>query len=161
MKIVNTRKSAVTRVCVVRTLPKVERPSFADTIKFPESLIELSSANISELLGRYTLLFSLVNQDLASVNIDLLRTYAKETAKINEMFRRNPSMNSQERWKRDAIIEEDPDIEAIRSERSLLLQTKELCEMYLKNYESYTNALSRELTRKMAEESRIGLKYQA
>lgn len=71
-------------------------------------------------------------------------------------MRENRGMNTLERWKRDAIIDRDADVEMIRREKAKIQEEKIYAEMYLANFEKYLNALSRELTRKTAETHRFG-----
>ena len=134
--------------------PAVPRPAFTDRLKFPEEITELGSANVSDLLGKYTLLWSYVNQDAARLKVTLLRLQHQESRRTNDMFRENPRLSHVEKWRRDAVVSEDSYIEAVRQQISRAEAELEYANMYLANYDRYINALSRELTRKMSEYQR-------
>ena len=135
--------------------PRVSRPSFVEKISFPEDITELEPANISDLLGKYTLLQSYVSQDLARINVRILHLEGSKARRINEMFRVQMNLNSQERWRRDAIVEDDEQVEEINRQFLRYRTEKTYAEMYVGIYEKYISALSRELTRKLSEVPRI------
>lgn len=133
-------------------MPKVQRPKFVDTLRFPEDITELSAANCSELLGKYTLLWTFVNQDMARLKVRLLRLQHQEGVRVSEMFRHRPQLNQIEKWKRDSVISEDTQVESLRRQTSAINVELEYSGMYLANYDRYILALSRELTRKTHEQ---------
>ena len=135
------------------SMPQIAPPSFVHKLRFPEDLTELGTQNISELLGKYTLLWTYVNQDMARLRVKALKLSQKETNRINSKLREMPALNQIERWKRDALLAEDESIEFIRTEQTRTSMELEQCGMYLANYDKYINALSRELTRKTHEVS--------
>ena len=155
------KKKVKAPVSVYNQLPSIVRPSFADTLVFPDDITELEAANISELHGKYSLMYSYVNQDLARLTVRMLQLQTKESLTINGICRANRGLNTVERWKRDTILGQDSDVEMLRAEMAKIQQAKVFAEMYLSNYEKYLNALSRELTRKTAETTRFGKNYTA
>ncbi len=134
-------------------MPTVARPKFTDSLKFPEDITELGSANCSELLGKYTLLWSYVNQDVSNLKVRQLKLQQREQLRLNQIFRENPAVNRLEKWRKDSVIAEDTYIEAIRSAMLTTNMQLETMNMYLANFDRYINALSRELTRKTHETS--------
>lgn len=139
-------------------LPKIRRPKWADTIRFPDDLTELHSSNIMELLGKYTQLWALVNQDLCRITQELLRYDAAEQSRVNEILEHRPGVNRLEKYKKDGVFGADPKIAAYRQTRKALHIQKAAVEMFLSTYDKFINALSRELTRKSTLEN-IGPKY--
>lgn len=125
-----------------------ERPKFTDTLRFPDDITQLTATNISELLGKYTKLYVYANQNLAKANVALLRLDTRESLLRNAIFRSRPSLNGLDRWRRDAIISEHPEMESIIKHRGHHLQQKELLTTLVANFDKYLVALSRELSRK-------------
>jgi hypothetical protein len=131
--------------------PVTGRPSFTDKLKFPEDITELTAANVSELLGKYTLLWSYVNQDRARLEVQLLRLQRLDSLRVNQMLRDNHRLNHIDKWRRDAVIAEDEQMETLKQQISSVQAELKYASMYLENYDRYANALSRELTRKTHE----------
>lgn len=132
-------------------LPEVFRPKFASTLVFPSDITELTAQNISDLIGKYTLLYSYANQELSKLNVLILQSERREEIRVNDLFRTRPSLNQIEKWRRDSVLAEDTEIEEIRTNINRLQIQKEFTQMYLSNFDRYVNALSRELTRKTHE----------
>lgn len=134
---------------------EVQRPAYADTIRWPDNITLLSASNISELHGKYTQLYCFANQGLAKINMDILRLQTEDSLRRNKIFRTSPHINSQERWRRDTVIDSDPEIERITKEIADKKQEREFVQMYVNNYDRYLTALSRELSRKSHDVSRM------
>ena len=131
---------------------RIHRPKFSDRLKFPDDITELSPANVSDLLGKYTQMYAFANQELALVNVKLLALQTDESRRVTALFCSNPTLNQQERWRRDAVVDTDKKIQEISREVSLCKQKKEMLQMFLANYDRYLTALSRELSRKSHEQ---------
>ena len=129
-----------------------DRPDFADTLRFPNDLTLLAPANVSELHGKYTQLFVFANREATRLSVAIMREETQESLAVSATFRRFPAINSQERWKRDAVLDSDPTIEGIRQRISHFRQEQETAKMYAANYAAYCAALSRELSRRMHEQ---------
>lgn len=134
-------------------LPRVRRPKFADVVVFPEDITELTSQNISELLGKYTALFSYVQQELAITNRQLLALDTADKQRRNEMMRKRPGLSHIEKNKREAVFDSDEKIQEYYQRRQMNHQNRIAGEAFLAIYEKYIWALSRELTRKGTEEN--------
>jgi hypothetical protein len=162
MKIKKRRKKlSTTKAPELHThlrLPKILRPKWTDTIRFPDDLTEIGAANITELIGKYTQLWGLVNQDACRITQELLRYDAAEQDRINEILEHRPGVNRLEKYKKDGVFGADPKIAHYRRARKALHIQRAAVEMYLQTYDKYINALSRELTRKSTLES-IGPRY--
>ena len=129
---------------------EVPRPAFADSLKFPEDVTKLDAMNVSELHGKYTMMYAYANQELAKANVALLRLHSRVALRRNTVFRSRPTLNSQERWRRDAILDSDSDMEIIEAQITSVKMEKTWAEMFVANFERYLTALSRELSRKTA-----------
>ncbi len=128
------------------------RPKFADTLRFPDDLTLLLPANISELHGKYTQMFVFANREATRLTVEILRAETQESMAVTRLFRRQPAINSQERWKRDAVVDSDAEIESFRAAVARYKQERELARCYADNYDRYLAALSRELSRRMHEQ---------
>jgi hypothetical protein len=133
--------------------PILLRPKFLDSLKFPEEITELTSQNVSDLIGKYSQAYAYVNQARCQLVIAILKAEAELSEVQSQIFKGRPSINFQERWRRDAIVETDQRIAEIRVQAYKLRQQKEYTEMWLQNLDRYLTALSRELTRKMQDQS--------
>jgi len=133
--------------------PGIKRPEFIDALRWPVDLTQLTAQNISELHGKYTQLYAYANQELSRINVKIIELETRERLRRNYLFRVSPSMNSQERWRRDAVLDSDTKIEEIAMERDKQRMARVHTEMFVANYEKYLNALSRELSRKTHESS--------
>lgn len=127
---------------------EIARPKWADSLSFPDNLTELTAANISELHGKYTQLYAFVNQELTKLNVKVLEHQTRDNQRRNLMLVRQPSLNSQERWRRDAAMDTDPTLMEIAKTLSHLRIRQEYSKMYLANFDRYLIALSRELSRR-------------
>lgn len=103
------------------------------------------------MLGKYTLLWSYVNQDFARLKVRKLWLEQQEARRANEYLRTNPRLNHVEKWKRDALLKEDTIMEELQQQLTNVNAELEYTAMYLANYDRYITALSRELSRKMNE----------
>ena len=145
------RTSKIVGLNIRTDFPFQNRPKFTDSLRFPDDLTSLDAANISELLGKYTKLYVYANQNACAINVALLRLDTRESLLRNSLFRNRPSLNNLDRWRRDAVISEDSQMERIVIERNSLLEKKELIQNFLTTYDRYVVALSRELSRKTSE----------
>lgn len=128
--------------------PEFAQPSFVKTLRFPDDLTKLDGQNISELHGKYTQLYTYANQELCRINVRLIELQTKESLVQSAMIHERNGLNQIERWKRDAIIDSDPRMIAVKAEIARAKKEKEYNAMYLANFDRYLIALSRELSRK-------------
>ena len=131
------------------------RPSFTDKLRFPDNITDLDSGGVSELLGKYTQLYAFANAEVCKANMALLRLDTRESLRRATLLRQQPSLNAQERWRRDTVLDCDADISALNAERLQHRLAKELAETARGNFEKYIAALSRELSRKGYEHKAI------
>ena len=129
---------------------EIPRPAFADTLVFPDDVTKLEASNVSELHGKYTQMYAYANQELAKANVALLRLNARVSVRRNAVFRSRPTLNAQERWRRDAVLDADKDMEIIEAQITAVKMERTWAEMFVGNFEKYIAALSRELSRKTA-----------
>lgn len=124
------------------------RPAFADSIRFPNDLTQLTAANLSDLLGKYTRLYAFANAEACKCNVSLLRIDTQESLRRATLLRERPFLNNQEKWRRDSVLDCDPAIMRYQSERLLAKQNRLFAETARDNFEKYIAALSRALTQK-------------
>lgn len=117
----------------------------------------LDSEQVSDLHAKYTLLYAYANQGLTEANVTIMRLHGQRGQRENEMYRRQPQINSLDKWRRDAKIREDEQIESINARLSHQNVIKAQLEMLLQNYEKFIAALSRELSRKNYERPAVGM----
>lgn len=154
----STRKPQKSELITHLKLPQINRPKWADNLRFPDDLTEVTAANVSELLGKYTSLWAFVNEDACRTTQHLLRLDSAEQTRMNQMIGRRPALTTLEKFRRDQLFAVDPVIATYRREKKILHIHKAASDMFLANYDKYINALSRELTRKGMLET-IGPKY--
>jgi len=150
-----SRKDTLPKLVSHLLLPRVRRPKFADSLHFPENITELASANISDLMGKYTLLLSYAQQDMAELNRETLRCDILDRNRRMELLREKPQMNSIEKHKREAFYDSDPVMRRINDQRIILGMRKEHTAMFLSNFDRYISTLSRELTRMALTDERM------
>ena len=129
-------------------LPPIIRPTFADKLKFPLDITQISASEVSLLHARYTEMFAFVNHELARCAVRILELETAMSLLQNRLFRERPSLNATERWRRDAIMAESPEMEKLEQKVLREQQERKMHEMYKENFERYLTALSRELSRK-------------
>lgn len=135
--------------------PAINRPSFADSLSFPDDVTSLTARNVSELHGKFTAMFAYACQNMANINVEILHLEAQLDETKAGIYHRSPHVNAQERWRRDAVLDSDPDIRAINLKLMRKRQEKEMTQMYLTAFERYIAALSRELSRKSVEQGKF------
>lgn len=155
MKIKSRNKAVVGSTFSYLPESHFDRPKYTDKLRWPDDITQLTAQNISELHGKYTQLYAYANRELARINMAILKLQTDDSLRRNQFFRMNPSLNSQEKWKRDAKMETDPVIESIAKDISLRRIERTQAEMFVQNYERYLTALSRELTRKGSENTKM------
>lgn len=153
MKLKRKKGSSPSLISHLR-LPRILRPKFADTLRFPEDITQLESANVSELLGKYTLLYTYAAQDMSFLNQESLRLESQERVRRFEVMQTNPRMNTIEKHKREAFYDSDSSMRQLQDQRTLVNMRKESTAMFMGNFDKYIQALSRELTRKSSIEER-------
>lgn len=129
-------------------LARQDRPAFADSLRFPDSLADLPPAAISDLIGKYTVLMVYAQQDLAEISRDLIRIDYEERNALAEMLVQRPQLNTIPKHQRDGVIETSPSIRFIRKRQTEALLRKEHTVMFVNRFQSFVNALSRDLSRR-------------
>ena len=124
------------------------RPVFTDTLHFPDDITTLTGGNVSELLGKYTKLFVFANAELCKWSVRLLRAQTAESLRRAALLRQDPSLNVQERWRRDAVLDCDAEIVRLTLRQAHCRAERDIAQTARDNFEKYIAALSRELSRK-------------
>jgi hypothetical protein len=134
--------------------PAFLRPKFADTLRFPHDITDLTAQNVSELIGNYTELYAFANAEVARLTVEILKMETQISLRKASMLREQPSLNAQERWRRDTVLDCDFVVIGANSRIDDFKADKEFALMAKDNFDRYLTALSRELTRKTHEEPR-------
>ena len=148
MKIVKPTKSSSSGMDGYTDLPSVVRPSFADTLRFPDDITQLSAQNVSELLGKYTALQAFAIFEQAGLTIKELDKDREEALLRATIIGERPNIQHLDRWRRDDILTIDPRWLALQDRSRRISQRKVAVSAYVAIYEKYSMALSRELSRK-------------
>jgi len=154
MKVNRNQAGAIIGSVVKIDLPRFLRPAFADTLKFPDDITQLDAQNVSELLGKYTKLLAYAAQEHAKQTVRMLEIECKMAELQSEIFIQSPGIAHIERWKRDQKIQAHPRMFNIRITLLEINQRREMLSMFVSNFERFINALSRELSRKLAQGDR-------
>ena len=138
-------------------LPIFERPKFADKIRWPNDLTQLTAQNVSELLGRFTQMVCYADAHWAKVQQEIMALEHVIHQRKIHIYEDSPSLIRLDKNKRELNLDSDPGIAILKSRLSRLKRAEIKDAMYVRNYERYVAALSRELSRKTA--SGDGLRY--
>jgi hypothetical protein len=157
MKIQKKQETQVVGTTIAIDLPVFERPKFADKIKWPDDITQLTAQNVSELLGKYTALLCYAEAQLAKYQQEILMLENKASQLAIFIYKEEPSIRTLEKNKREMKIATDDGMIKIKSRLSTLRSCEVATSMFVKNYERFVTALSRELSRKSA--SGDGLRY--
>ena len=132
--------------------PKIVRPQFADSLQFPaENMTKLPSSQIADYLAKYTELHAYANQELSAIKVRLLMNGTEDSVTRNKLLRERPNLNGIEKWRKEAVMDSDEEIEKLYTESQSLKVAQTQLEMLTVNYDRYIQTLSRELTRKLSE----------
>lgn len=129
-------------------LSKQERPRYADSIRFPDRLSELSPANVSDLIGQYTVLLAYAQEDLAELSREMVRLDYEEKSVTARMLVQRPQLNTIPKHQREGVIETDASILIIRRQQKEAAMKKEHTAMFVARFQSFISALSRDLSRR-------------
>lgn len=149
MKVDKNRGQVVGGTIMVN-LPGFPRPKFADSLKFPNDVTQLTGQNVSELLGKYTQLLTYVSEQHTFATVSVLDLETRIVSLANRIVVEDPKLSHIEKWRRDQIVDSDPRIFNLRVKLLEAKKHKEVAYMYISNYDRYISALSRELSRKLA-----------
>lgn len=150
------KKREIGRLEVGR-IPVFERPAFTDTLRFPDDLTQLVSANLSELIGKYAKLTAYVESEATSWVVQEQRViYLLEEAETNFM-RDNPKLLFLERWRIDRKLQQEESVRILQRRLVNIRALKERALSLVRTYDRLSNALSRELSRRLA--TNDGLKH--
>lgn len=134
-------------------LPQFKRPEYAATLRFPTDITELTAENITDLIGKYTALLCYAQGYLSGIVVSILDTEQRLSLTESKILIDEPRYIHLEKWKRDSLVKTDSRIRHLNYELSNNRKAKEIAEAFVANYERCIAALSKELTRKMSQES--------
>jgi len=131
--------------------PTIERPTFTDSLKFPENLASISSGELGVAHGRFTSMLAYAASELAKLTVEKLKI---ESAISLEYHRRvvTLSMQDVQKWKIQNVVESS--VQMVMLKKQLLGENMkiETVRTYKENYERYAAALSREMSRRASEQ---------
>lgn len=128
--------------------PLPQRPAYADKLKFPADITELTSANISELMGKYTEMYSYAAAEAAKAEVQLLLAETEERKTETRILNSRPNIVHLEKWRKDLVVDSDKTMLKLHEQVKKAQVRLRYAKMYLEIFDRYLNALSRELTRK-------------
>lgn len=143
----------------IGNLPKFKRPAFADSLRFPTDVTQLTGQNIGELMGKYAALLAFVEQESTSWTILELRTEQELEQQQTQFMLVNPRTVFLERWRLDIRMKQDLKIQSLRVRLSKIRELKERAASMVRTYDRLINVLSRELSRRLATQD--GSRYAA
>jgi hypothetical protein len=157
-KIPKKQHREVVGINVAVDLPPFERPKWADKIRWPDDITQLTAQNVSELLGKFTELLCYAESQLAKYKQAIL--FAEDSIarlRLEVISEDELAMNRLEKNKRELRIDSDPGMTKMKSRLRALRRCEVAAQMFVTNYERRIAALSRELSRKTA--SGDGLRF--
>lgn len=131
---------------LLQSLPEFKLPSYSETLHFPASVLDLETGNVSDLIGKFTMMLAHVNAEHAKANVAMLRAQGQESARKRQLVQQYA--DKAEKWRRDAAVEIDPKLVALKEELIEKQAVREILASYVFNYDKIISALSRELTRR-------------
>lgn len=131
----------------------VERPSFTDSLKFPDDITKLVAQDVGRLFGQYTGLFAYATSELAHANIFALRIRSEMHVRKNNITRTGQTYNKN-KHAIDVMVRSDKALEQLqlrldKAEEKIIELTAVVA-----IFDRYASTLSRELTRRAGEMQR-------
>ena len=131
----------------------IQRPDFADTLKFPSNISTLSPANVSELHGKYTLLYSYANQEWSrNQRQHLIEKTEEERLFLVVALNDEDYKKARDAKTKEVHLQKYENFRKVKERLRQLHIERITIEMWLKNFEMYIASLSRELSRKVHDE---------
>jgi hypothetical protein len=131
----------------------IERPSFTDSLKFPDDITKASLAEVSMLHGRYIALYAYVVSETAKLGQELLRLDSELFVRKNNVSRTGLT-NGHNKQKVDLYVRLDMTMQQIQLRRNVVQERKDITDKFLDIFDRYAGALSREMTRRTSEMNR-------
>lgn len=142
------------RRSAIAALPLFPRPAFADTLHFPADLLELEAGNISDLLSKYAQMQAFAEQQATDWRVmELTLEHRLEQAELT-VLGEEPRLLFLERWKLNYRLQAQPKVQSVKYALIQARTRKEQALSLVRQYELLGNALSRELSRRLASEER-------
>lgn len=131
----------------------VERPAFADTIKFPDDITKLPLSGVSMLNGQYTGMYAYAVAELSKANVQVLRIRSEIFVRRNNIARTGIT-NGRKKYAIDLDTRIDKRLEELTLMENKAEELVKQLESYVIIFDKYMGALSREMTRRTAEMQR-------
>lgn len=127
----------------------ITSPSFSQTLRFPENLPALSNRDLGTFHGQYTALLAYARSELSKIIVDLLRVDSEISVQRHQRI----IMSTQSvKWQLESVVESNPTIMDLRKKQLTLQIQKETVATFGDNFERYAASISREMTRRAAEQ---------
>jgi len=132
----------------------INSPSFAQTLRFPENLPALSSRDLGLYHGQYTALLAYASSERSKVTVELLKVESEINYHRHQKSIMLSSSSSEKalKWQLESMLETSPQIVDLRKRQLHFQVQKESLQNYEANFERYAAALSREMSRRAAEQ---------
>lgn len=128
----------------------LERPSYADSLSFPDDLSVLTSSQVSLLLGRYTAMHAYALSELSMVSVDEKRLETEIELAKNQTLRDALNKGQKVSESRRAVAA-SLTLEKLHKTLGEVSAKKTHISSFAAIYDKYCSALSRELSRKSSE----------
>ena len=137
-----------------QVFPEIDRPSYIDTLKFPDDISNCALKEISRLLGQYTGLHSYAIAEQAKLDVALLRQRSEISIRRNNVSR-SQFTAGKTKYQSDIQVRLDLRVEQLDRQLNELEQQHAFIKSRVDIFERYCSTLSREMTRRLGEMSRV------
>jgi hypothetical protein len=133
--------------------PSLERPVYADILKFPDDITALTSRQVSALYGKYVAMHAYALTQLSEVSQEILRAEGEIDITRSHLMR-NFLNTTHPKWEIEAIVANNAAIRSLTIALTKLKVKRQHISTYSEVFDKYAAALSRELSRKATEMQR-------
>jgi len=99
-------------------------------------------------MGQFTEMYAYASCVLAKATCEEISSLTEEAEAKGRIFRESPGVNSQARWRRDAVLMTDSRLGEVNLRRNRIKIRMETAKAFVTIYDRYVQVLSRELTRR-------------
>lgn len=139
--------------------PEFSRPKFADSIVFPADVTQLTSVEVSKLMGQYTQMHVWAAAHAAQLGMRIAEMENLLDRTRVSIYQDSPgTLTALNKNEREEKLLTYPEVRTIKVKLRTLHATRQQAETHAQCYERFIMVLSRELSRKTA--SNDGIRFE-
>lgn len=138
-----------------QVFPDIARPTYTDTLTFPEDITQTTLKEIGRYLGYYTGLHAYAVSELSKVDVQILKLRSEISVRRANVAR-NEFNAGKSKYEADRAVKIDIAMQILETRMLKLEQDQNFIRSRVEIFDRYCNTLSREMTRRSAEmQSRV------